>query len=339
MQKVIKPPKSWKDLSTYHIELLSTEWYKRISYISSTIVKTSFKFFDMERLDYLLAPVTTGSTSSPMGLGSDSKPVSIQLYGVPTYLADSMQFLLELGCRMNPNGCFYIAPSFRGEQADNRHLCQFFHAEAEIIGTLEDIIQMVERYIRFLAREVLEINQEDILRLAGTVDHITRLINSSSIPRCTFDNAVDILQNDPKYIELLAHDARSITPLGEQVLMQHFGGIVWITEFDYLTVPFYQKAKPPTMRKALHADLLMGIGETVGAGERNVTAVELSHSLKLHNISPRAYKWYIDMKEQAPLQTSGFGLGIERFILWLIRHDDIRDIQLIPRFNGIKPLI
>jgi len=45
-------------------------------------------------------PVTTGSISSPMGLGSDSLPVQVDLFGVPTYLADSMQFMLEYGCRI-----------------------------------------------------------------------------------------------------------------------------------------------------------------------------------------------------------------------------------------------
>lgn len=44
-------------------------------------------------------PITTGSISSPMGLGSDSIPVKIQLGGRDTYLADSMQFALEYGCR------------------------------------------------------------------------------------------------------------------------------------------------------------------------------------------------------------------------------------------------
>jgi uncharacterized protein DUF4145 len=32
-----------------------------------------------------------------------------------------------------------------------------------------------------------------------------------------------------------------------------------------------------------------------------------------------------------PMRTSGFGLGIERFLLWVLGHDDIRDIPLVPR--------
>ncbi len=38
------------------------------------------------------------------------------------------------------------------------------------------------------------------------------------------------------------------------------------------------------------------------------------------------------------MKTSGFGMGIERFILWLLNHNDIRDCQILPRFNGINVL-
>ena len=44
----------------------------------------------------------------------------------------------------------------------------------------------------------------------------------------------------------------------------------------------------------------------------------------------------IKMKDIYPLKTSGFGMGIERFILWLTKQDDIRDCQILPRFNGVN---
>ena len=71
-----------------------------------------------------LFPITTSSISSPLGLGSDSLPVEIDLFGVNTFLADSMQFLLEYGCRFSDAGCYYVMPSFRGEATDSRHLAR-----------------------------------------------------------------------------------------------------------------------------------------------------------------------------------------------------------------------
>ena len=89
-----------------------------------------------------------------------------------------------------------------------------------------------------------------------------------------------------------------------------------------------------TKKKALNADLLFGIGETVGAGERHNNIMELEEALEIHKVDKKDYKWYYDMKKYYPVQTSGFGMGIERFILWLFKHDDIRDCQILPRFNG-----
>ena len=44
--------------------------------------------------------------------------------------------------------------------------------------------------------------------------------------------------------------------------------------------------------------------------------------------------WYVEMREIAPMRTSGFGMGSERFLLWLLQHDDIRDLQLLCREPG-----
>jgi aspartyl/asparaginyl-tRNA synthetase len=37
------------------------------------------------------------------------------------------------------------------------------------------------------------------------------------------------------------------------------------------------------------------------------------------------------MREFSTIQTSGLGLGTERFLSWLLKHNDIRDMQLLLR--------
>lgn len=98
-------------------------------------------------------------------------------------------------------------------------------------------------------------------------------------------------------------------------------------------MPFYQ-ASSANHKSAKCADLLFGIGETIGCGERHSTKDEVLQALKEHEVSEIPYRWYINIKESYPLTTAGFGMGTERFILWLLKHDDIRDCQILPRFNG-----
>lgn len=244
-----------------------------------------------------------------------------------------MQFMLEYGCRIFKEGTYYIMPSFRGESSDERHLCQFYHSEAEIPGTLDDVMKLVEEYIKFLCEKILENYESEIEKLVGTVKHIKDMINiCNNIPKIEFDEVVNILENNPKYIED-NKIYRNITREGEKKLMELMGGVVWIKNYDYIAVPFYQKFDK-TKTKALNADLLFGIGETVGAGERHYNIEELEESLKIHNINKKEYKWYYNIKKIYPMQTSGFGMGIERFIMWVLKHDDIRDCQILNRFNG-----
>jgi aspartyl/asparaginyl-tRNA synthetase len=96
-------------------------------------------------------------------------------------------------------------------------------------------------------------------------------------------------------------------------------------------VPFYQAVDPERPERALAADLLAGIGETLGCGQRATTQAEVRANLAFCGVAPDSYDWYVAMKTQAPLVTSGFGLGMERFLLWATRTTDIRDWAMFIR--------
>lgn len=331
---MIKPPKSWKDPQSHFLCALESDWYKALAVLQNELCTATYAFFHSKNMKTLFLPVTTNSISSPMGLGSDSLPVEIELFGQKTFLADSMQFMLEYGCRYFENGCFYLMPSFRGELADERHLCQFYHSEAEIGGTLEDVICLVEEYIHYLCKWYLDNCIDIINQIAGNTSHIRAVIECPKIPRVSYENAIEQLSTIDG---ALRRDKETnlvfITSTGEKELIKIFDGAVWLTYMDKAIVPFYQ-AEAPDGLHAKCADLLIGIGETVGCGERHSTKEEVLKALAEHRVDSCAYSWYTAMKEKAPQKTSGFGMGTERFLLWLLQQSDIRDCQILPRFNG-----
>jgi aspartyl/asparaginyl-tRNA synthetase len=268
-----------------------------------------------------------------MGLGSDSSPVEVELHGVPTFLADSMQFSLEYVCRLSDAGAYYLMPSFRGEAPDTTHLCQFFHSEAEMPGGLDDVVGVVEQYLRHLAGHLLTHHERLIARMAGDLTHVENLLDrSSAFPRVTFDEVAALI-GDPDSIHTDELGGwRSLTRSGERRLMERVGEFVWVTHWDHLSVPFYQAYDDNS--RALNADLLFGPGEVVGAGERHATGEDVRKALAAHDVAVDGYEWYVTMKDLTPMRTSGFGLGVERFFMGLLRNDDIRDFQLLPRENG-----
>lgn len=330
---MIKPTKSWKNTNTHYIEAIDSEWYKSLVEFQNALTFFTYDFYRKKDMKTMYLPVTTNSISSPMGLGSDSLPVEIELFGQKTYLADSMQFMLEYGCRYFKEGCFYLMPSFRGEKADQRHLCQFYHSEAEIIGDLQDIMFLVEEYLVYLAEAFLENYKDKILEIAGTVDHIKKVISIDHFPQVLYDDAIDMLKARPNCLRTNSEGITFITSNGEQELIRNYDGAVWLTHMDKRVVPFYQSIDS-NGTTAKCADLLFGMGEVVGAGERHKNGVEVTKALEEHFVLEREYIWYIEMKNKFPLRTSGFGMGTERYLLWLLQQNDIRDLQLLPRFNG-----
>jgi asparaginyl-tRNA synthetase len=334
---MIKAPNLRNDHNGF-LTAIQEPWYRVLLDLQNEISYATFEFYKKEGLKTIYLPITTTSVSSPMGLGSDSFPVEINICGIDTYLADSMQFFLEYGCRFLEKGCFYIMPSFRGEQADKRHLCQFFHSEAEIIGDQQDVISLVERYIKFVTEKLLSACEEQILKVAGTISHMEKFCLLKEIPQIEYRDAIIRLKHIEGALKK-ENDLIFVTSIGEKALMDEHDGFVWLSNMDRKIVPFYQASCDREPEYAKCSDLLFGIGEVVGSGERCKTAQDVLLSMANHGVNPEPYKWYITMKEQYPLHTSGFGMGIERFLLWVLKHDDIRDCQLILRQNGVRDTI
>lgn len=342
-----RPSHSWHNPHSHSTLAIQSQWYRNLFQIQNTLFHSTVEYFhSVCQYAYALTPLTTDTISSPMGLGSDSEPVSINLMGQDIYLADSMQFVLEYFLRFQDNlpGTYYISPSFRGEDPDATHLNQFYHVECELIGDMDKAIATTEGYLIHLTKSMLKNHSHVIINSAGTLTHVTdilkKLNQKHGLPRVPLDQAIPMMPSvdcvewvqdgQPQF-------GRKLTRKGERVLIEKYGGAVWLTEMDHLGVPFYQAYVDGTGQcKAKAADLLLGLGETVGLGERHSTPEMVQEALRHHTVPEKSYKWYINMRQVKPLLTSGWGMGTERYLCWLLQHDDIRDIPIIPRMKGMK---
>lgn len=342
-----RPTHSWEDPKSHSTIAIKSQWYRNLFQIQNTLFHSTVEYFHSScQYSYALTPLTTDTISSPMGLGSDSEPVSVNLLGQDIYLADSMQFVLEYFLRFQENlpGTYYISPSFRGEDPDATHLNQFYHVECELLGDMDNAMSIAEGYLAHLTKSMLKKHSDMILNTAGTLTHVTAMLSKldgkTPLPRVTLDQAIPMMPSadclewvqdgQPQF-------GRKLTRKGERVLIEKYGGAVWLTEMDHLGVPFYQAyVKGTGQCKAKAADLLLGLGETVGLGERHSNPEMVQEALRHHAVPEQSYKWYINMRQVKPLLTSGWGMGTERYLCWLLQHDDIRDIHIIPRMKGMK---
>ncbi|XP_029612966.1 uncharacterized protein LOC115196345 [Salmo trutta] len=342
-----RPPRSWEDPQSHSMLAIKSQWYRNLFQIQSTLFHSTVEYFNNTcQYAYALTPLTTDTISSPMGLGSDSEPVYVNLLGQDVYLADSMQFVLEYFLRFQENlsGAYYISPSFRGEDPDATHLNQFYHVECELLGNMDTAMHIAEGYVAHLSNTMLKKHSKIILNSAGTLSHVQDLLEKleggTALPRVTLDKAIPMMPT-PDCLEWVQDGqpqfGRKLTRKGEKVLIEKYGGAVWLTEMDHLGVAFYQAyVEGSGRRKAKASDLLLGLGETLGLGERHSNPEMVQEALRHHAVPEESYKWYINMRQVIPLLTSGWGMGTERYLCWLLQHNDIRDLHIIPRMKARK---
>ncbi len=346
-QNTLRPPIYNAD--DYVNDLVKDKYFKALAVVRHYVKLTSDIYWSENGAFNIDLFMLTPSVSSPMGPGSDSEIIRIQFGKYHTNLTDSSQFGFEpLMFHFDKVYCYL--PSMRGENPDARHLNQFFHCEAEIVGTLDEVLPSIEGYIKALAEvfmaltPIIELMSVDFSK---TKQAMQRIINAKNFNKKTFDEVYPYLQENSSF-HSVSDFGRNITSTGEIAVAKSMGdGLpLWLCNYDRDIVPFYQKPDPKNKNSVINADLLFAPivdsgfgGEIAGSGQRQDDYNEIIESLKRQKVDGKPYEWYINLRKQPNYKiTSGFGLGIERFIAWALGYSDIKDVIHYPRLKNIKTL-
>jgi asparaginyl-tRNA synthetase len=60
----------------------------------------------------------------------------------------------------------------------------------------------------------------------------------------------------------------------------------------------------------------------------------LLDKIRAHNLNEAAYWWYLDLRRYGTAPHAGFGLGLERMMMYLTGMKNIRDVIPCPRTPG-----
>ena len=77
--------------------------------------------------------------------------------------------------------------------------------------------------------------------------------------------------------------------------------------------------------------LFPGIGEIVGGSQREERLEVLKSRMNELKIDEKELQWYLDLRKYGTVKHSGFGLGLERLLLFATGMTNIRDVIPFPK--------
>ena len=80
--------------------------------------------------------------------------------------------------------------------------------------------------------------------------------------------------------------------------------------------------------------LVPRLGEIIGGSQREERFDVLLQKMKAQDLDPNKYSWYLDLRRFGTVPHSGFGLGFERFLMYVTGMQNIRDVIPFPRYPG-----
>lgn len=288
-----------------------------------------------------VTPPTLVQTSCEGG----SDLFQFDFFGEPAYLTQSSQLYLETVCP-SVGRVFCILPSFRAEKSrTRRHLAEYTHLEAELPWiTFEDLMNAMESLIVDTCERLLAIPEAkalmEFVNPSFTVPKrpFRRMSYTEAVKYCQEHNITKLDDTGKPTTEHYKF-GEDLPEGAERAILADINEPIFLNKFPVHLKAFYMAKTKDDPALTESVDLLLpGVGEVIGGSMRISDYEELMAAYKRENYDPTPYYWYTDQRKYGTFPHGGYGLGVERFLVYLFGDNHIRNVCLYPRHrNRCKP--
>ena len=272
---------------------------------------------------------------SPNIIGASSEGgaefFNVDYFGYTATLAQSSQLYKQIMVGVNER-VFALMPFFRAEPSHTtRHVSEgkqlefemgFFDHWHEILDTQEGCIKFIVQYLHEHAKTEIEILRGSIIQAPANIP----------FPRLTFEKAQQL------YFERTGIDERKepdLSPAAERELCSwaqetHGTDLVFIIDWHTAKRPFYAYPKDENPHLTNTLDLLCAGTEITSGGQRRHSYDSMLEGIRMKGMDPAYFEDYLSIFKYGMPPHGGFGMGLERLTMTLLKLKNIREASLFP---------
>jgi asparaginyl-tRNA synthetase len=307
-------------------------------HLHSPIITTS----DAEGAGALFGVTTLDLMNLPRG-EAGGVDYSGDFFGRPAFLTVSGQLEAEIFALAFAN-VYTFGPTFRAENSNTpRHLAEFWMVEPEMaFCDLDGNRQLAEEFLKYIVTYVLDYCHDDLeffnKRIDGSVLETLEHVAASTFEQITYTEAIRILErarDQGKDWEFPVHWGVDLQSEHERYLTEEtFKRPVVVTDYPRAIKAFYMRLNDDEKTVRAMDVLAPRIGEIIGGSQREERHDVLLEKIRAQGLPEEHYWWYLELRKFGSAPHAGFGLGLERMMMYVTGMKNIRDVIPFPRTPG-----
>lgn len=256
---------------------------------------------------------------------------NVDYFGYTATLAQSSQLYKQIMVGVNER-VFALMPFFRAENSNTaRHLTEGKQLEFEMgfFNDWHEILDLQENCLKFVVKYLHQQCPKEIAVLGG---NIIKAPENIPFPRLTFAEAQEL------YFKRTGIDERhepDLSPAAERELCryaadEHGTDLIFITDWKTVKRPFYSYPKDENPELTNTFDLLCAGTEITSGGQRRHTYDSMVEGIKMKGMDPANFSDYLSIFKYGMPPHGGFGIGLERLTMTILKLKNIREASLFP---------
>ena len=348
-----KKPHTLEYLRTVPHLRVRTNTFNAMFRLRSKLSAAIHRYFNERNYTYVHTPIITGSDCEGAGevfkvttIGFDPKFKTEGEYNAADFFGKSAGLTvsgqLEGEVMAMALGKIYtFGPTFRAENSNTaRHAAEFWQIEPEVaFAEIDDIIGIAAEMIKYIIKSVLTECGEEMAFFEkhyekGLIEKLQAVVDNEFV-KLDYTEAIKILKDSKAEFQFPVDWGCDLQTEHERYLTDVvYKRPVFVVNYPKKLKSFYMKQNADGKTVAATDLLVPGVGEIIGCSEREADYDKLLAAIKERNMNIEDYRQYLDLRRFGTVPHSGFGLGLERMLMYLTGVGNIRDTLAYPRTKG-----